>query len=403
MKFISRNILFKLVILIILIFPLVPASFTPYLGFVAGAYYVLYLIMDKEAFHRFKRARRHFKFAFSLLSFLFVILALFSILYSKDKALSFRGFLVYLSAFILFLIIKYEINRPNHITPLLRAYFVSSLFVALYHVWQILYTEVILGVPFDTLTQVSVMNNGPILAYFLLIPLFPALALYIYNENIRTTRFYLVVLTASLISIFMSDSRIAVIGVFLGLFLLSLLYSFKFLIALIPTGLFLALIPIFSKRHSTFFVLSQELGRFRLWQEVVMQDKSFLFLGRGFNTFEGTFQGIMQGKVELRNLNLINHPYNAPLQLMMELGLLGLILGLLIAFNMLKAIVAYTRSAKASAFFKVAYVGVLVSMVVLIVLNLIDSYIMDPKIMYSIAILMGIMHGEAKFKGIRLT
>jgi len=42
----------------------------------------------------------------------------------------------------------------------------------------------------------------------------------------------------------------------------------------------------------------------------------------------------------------------------------------------------------------------MVSMIVLIFIGLMDSYMMDPKIVYSVSIVMGIMHGDANWKGI---
>lgn len=403
MEFISRNILFRITMLVIIIFPLVPEAITPYLGLFAGAYFVLYLIKDKEAFMRFKRSLRNFKHAFSTYTYVFILIAFISLFYSIDIGLSAKGVLIYFSAFVFFILIKYEINRTIYILPLLRAYFLSNILVALYHIGQILYSEIVKGVPFDSLTQVSVMSNAPTLAYFLLIPLFPALALYILKENARDSRFYMVVVTTALISIFMTGSRIGIIGVFLGLALLSLLYSFKFLIALVPTGLFLILIPIFSRRHSAYFILNKEFGRMTFWKDILLDNQKYIFFGRGINTFSESFHAYMEGKMPLLNLELVNHPYNAPLEILMELGILGLIVAVILSINMIRAIASYTRSIKATSFFRVAYVGVMVSMIVFLILNLMDAYIMDPKIVYSIAILLGIMNGDAKFKGINLS
>ncbi len=403
MELVSRNILFRITMLVIIIFPLVPAATTPYLGLFAGAYFLVYLLKDKEALKRFRRSLRNFRHAFSTSTYVFILVAFISLFYSMNKAMSAEGVLIYFSAFVFFMLIKYEINRTIYILPLLRAYFLSNILVALYHIGQILYAEVVQGVPFDSLTHVSVMSNAPSLAYFLLIPLFPALTLYILKENARDSRFYMVVVTTALISIFMTGSRIAIIGVFVGLALLSLLYSFKFLIALIPTGLFLILIPIFTRRHSAYFILNREFGRLTFWKEILLDNQKYILFGRGINTFSETFHTYMEGKMPLLNLELVNHPYNAPLEILMEMGIIGLAVAIILSINMIRAIAAYTRSKKATSFFRVAYVGVMVSMIVFLLLNLVDSYIMNPKIVYSVAILMAIMNGDAKFKGISLT
>lgn len=82
------------------------------------------------------------------------------------------------------------------------------------------------------------------------------------------------------------------------------------------------------------------------------------------------------------------------------MGLIGLILGALILFFKIRGIATYNRSMKIQPVMKVMYVGFFVSMIVLIFIGLMDSYMMDPKIVYSVSIVMGIMHGDANWKGI---
>lgn len=400
MELFGRNQLFKLMLISIVLFPLIPGKYTPWVGIFMGLYFAVYLYRDKDAFQKIRRGRRHNRLAYGLVSLLFILLTVISVFYSINPAESLKGVLIYVSAFLMFLILKYELNRPNHIVPLVRAYFVSTLLVGLYHVGQVVYDEVVRGIPFDPMINVSFMENAPTLAYFMLIPLFPALGLYIYKDKNHESRFYLVVLSVALISVFMTSSRIAVVAVFLGLGMLSLLYSLKFLIALIPTGMFLTLIPIFSKRHGQYFALSSEMSRFRFYDQVVRGNLRFVFAGRGFNTFDETFGRFMVGRPELLNLNLVNKPYNGVLQVAMELGILGLILGGLILIFKMRAIIYYTKSVKVLPNLKVMYVGILVSMTVLIFIGIMDSYLLDPKIIFSIAIVMGIMHGDAKWKGI---
>ncbi len=127
---------------------------------------------------------------------------------------------------------------------------------------------------------------------------------------------------------------------------------------------------------------------------------STIFIGKGFNTFDETFGRFMIGRPELLNLELVNKPYNAVIQVVMEMGIIGLILGALIIFFKMRGIIQYTKSVKVQPVQKVMYVGVMVSMTVLILVGVMDSYLLDPKIVYSITILMGILHGDAKWKGI---
>lgn len=400
MELFNRNHLFKLTMVSIFFFPIVSENAVPFIGASMGLYFIGYLSMQKDALNRLQRARKQGKLAYSMSFFLFILIALITVIYSQNRTQTLWGVFVYLSAFALFIILKYEVNRPNHMVPLLRAYFISTFVVGFYHFGQIVYDEIVRNIPFDPVTNFSFMENAPSLAYFMLIPLFPALVLYIYKDKKNESRFYLLTVTVALITIFMSGSRIAVVGVFIGLVLLSLLYSVKFLIALIPAGIFAVLIPIFTQRHDQYFLLSVERGRFGIYLDLLRENAGSLFFGKGFFTFDQTFNQFMEGKSSLLNLDLVNRPYDMPIQIILEIGFLGLLAGAVMIFFKMRALRVYTKSTKGRENLKVMYVGVTISMIVLLFVGAMDSYLMDPKIIYSIAILMGIMHGDGKYNGI---
>lgn len=400
MEVFGRNQLFKMMLLALVIYPMVPAAYTPWIGFSLGLFFLLYLMMHPDAYEKIRRGRRHNKLAYGLSSALFILWSLVSFAYSVDRMKTLEGILMYSSAFVLFFILKYELHRPNQVLPLVRAYFLGTFMVGLYHGGQVLYEEIVQGISFDPLAHTSFFDHGPVLAYFMLLPLFPALALYIFKEKTKESRFYFLVASVSVISIFMTGSRIAIIGIFIGLALLSLLYSLKFLLALLPAGIFMVLIPIFSHRHRSFFAISEGMGRISFYLEIIKAHWSSIFFGRGFFTMDGTMTKFLVDRPELLNLGQVNRPYNTGLQVLLELGLVGLFIGGLILFFKMKGILNYTKSYKAQANLKVMYVGVFVSMAVLLYVGAMDSYMMDPKLLYAIAALMGILHGDAKWKGI---
>lgn len=400
MELFNRNNLFKLTMVAVFFFPIVSEDAVPFIGAFMGIYFIGYLSLQKDAYNRLQRARKQGKLAYSMSFFSFILVAFLTVIYSQNRSQTLWGVFIYLSAFALFIILKYEVNRPNHMVPLLRAYFISTFVVGFYHFGQIVYDEIVRNIPFDPVTNYSFMENAPSLAYFMLIPLFPALVLYIYKDKKNESRFYIVMVIVALISIFMSGSRIAVVAVFIGLVLLSLLYSVKFLIALIPAGIFAVLIPIFTQRHDQYFLLSAERGRFRIYLDLLRENSGSLFFGKGFFTFDETFNQFMIGKTSLLNLDLVNKPYDMPLQIVLEIGFLGLIAGALMIFFKMRALRVYNKSTKGRENLKVMYVGVTISMIVLLFIGAMDSYLMDPKIIYSIAVLMGIMHGDGKYNGI---
>ena len=183
MELFERGQLFKAVLAVIVLYPLIPIEYLPYLGIALGGYFLAYLYKNRDVFDKIRRSRRHTKLAYGLSTFLFLVLQMVSLIYSESPEDTLSGILLYLSAFIVFFVLKYEINRPNHVVPLTRAYFFSAFLVGFYHVGQVVYDEIVRGIPFDPLTNTSFMENGPILAYFMLLSLFPEFTLYILKDK----------------------------------------------------------------------------------------------------------------------------------------------------------------------------------------------------------------------------
>lgn len=401
MEILSRNRLFRLTIASILLFPLVPDRFVPYIGTVLGLYYFAYISADGDAMKRFRRARSHIlALRFVGVALLFAVYVLLGVLYSADREVTLRGAYLLLTGFLLLFILKYELNRPNYTKPLYQAYFAAALVTGVFFIAQILHTEVIRGVPFDPMLKSSFFASSPMLAYFLLIPVFPALALYIYQESTLDARFYLLVGTTSIITVFLSGSRLAAVGLFLGLFLLSLLYSLKFLAALVPTGIFLAVIPFFSARQREFLILSEEFTRLQLFREGLRLFVRNPVFGRGFGTFSAFFEASPLVETPLLNTEFIHVGYNSPLALLMELGVLGFLIASVLALGTLVSMARFIRSKKVQGKIRVLYVGAMVSLITLLFLNLADSYVFEPKILYSLAVLTGLMQGVVQSRSI---
>src|SRR5690554_1880249 len=182
MEIFGRNNLFKVMLLSIALYPVVPEESTPLIGVFMGLFFAMHLYVDKDALKKIRRGRKQNKLAYGLSTLLFLLLQILTLIYSKDPAGTLRGILIYASAFVLFFVLKYALNRPNHIMPLMKTYFLSVLLVGIYHMGQVIMDEIIRGIPFDPTTNYSFMENPATLAYFMLIPLFPAIGLYIYKE-----------------------------------------------------------------------------------------------------------------------------------------------------------------------------------------------------------------------------
>lgn len=401
MEIFNKKYLIKLVSLIVVIFPFIPNSKLYFFGILLIIYYFLYLYFDKDARKKLKRTRAYFSYNFNVIFILFFIYMALTIIYSVNKEESLFGLLTFATGIILFFIIQYEFMKENSINLILKSYFAGTLAVSLYHVVKLLYYEISLGRRFDYLTNISFFNSGSLLAYFLIIPFFPAVVMYIFREESLDTKFYFVVSLLTIITIFTTKSPGAIVGIFIGLTLLSLLYSVKFIFALIPSSIFLFLIPVFTKRQNAYFIISQNFGRRGYMIEFLNLHKKKLFFGTGINTVDSLYFDFLETKNVIYDLSLIRKPFNLPFKILVEGGVVGVIFFLILFLFLIKSLNKYVKSYKVEIKYKAMYVGFFVSVIVITALNLLDNFALEPKIFLSILIFMGIMFASSSSKGIK--
>ncbi|NLC66255.1 MAG: O-antigen ligase family protein [Clostridium sp.] len=397
----NKNYLTKLVLLIVLIFPFVANDKLYLLGIVLIIFYLLYLYVDVDARKKLKRTRAYFNYKLNTITILFFIYMSITFIFSLDRQKSLISILTFTTGIIIFFIVQYEFNKANSINLILKSYFAGALILSLYHVAKLLYIEISLGKKFDYLSNISFLTSGSLLAYFLIVPFFPALVMYIFKEKAFDTKFYLAVSVFSLITIFTTKSPGAIVGIFIGLTILSLLYSVKFIVALIPTSIFLFLIPVFTRRQNTYFMISENFGRRGYMIEFLSLYKKRLFFGTGINTVDSLYFDFLQTKNVTYDLSLINKPFNLPFKILVEGGIFGAVLFIILFVILVKSIIKYTKSYKVEIKYKAMYVGFLISLIVIIALNFLDSFAFEPKLVISFFIVMGIMFASSSSKGIK--
>lgn len=403
MNLLTRNHLFRLVAASIFLIPLVPMYITPALGAVVWIFYSLYIRKNEDAYHRFKRGLVDLRHPGFGLAFMFLVLvSLISILYSRDRLMTLAGTLIYVFAFLLFFVIKYEVNRPFHLTFLMNSYFASVLLVGLYHLGQFLYAEVVLNVPFDRVNTTSFVENANILGCYMLIAIFPALMLSVNKENPKKAKNYVLVAFISVVSMFMTGSRASLIGIFIGLAALALIYSVKFLYAIIPATVLMFMVPYSRTRLFEILSYEQNYSRVKIWLAAIFMARDNPVFGIGLNSFGHEYSRYVAMYPILDNpydKNVVFHGHNALLTIQAELGIFGTVALLAFFFFMFVSIRRYTTSGAKWQTGKQFFSGFMVSMIVFIFLNLIDHFFLTPKIFFTVAVLMAIMHGDARHKG----
>lgn len=405
MGFFNRNHLFRLMLAAIFLVPLVPMYITPALFVPVIIFYLLYTRNNPDAYARMRRSlaeirRSRFSLAFMLLA----VWSLVSVVYSDDKVMSLAGAAIYASAFAAFFILKFELNRPFHTKMVLRTYIASVVVVSLYHVSQLVFFAFFSPKPFVRTEHTSFIEHGNILACYMLIALFPmvVMAVRTRKKNLRLAAWYAFVSCLITGSIFLTGSRAGMLGVFLGILTLAFYSSRKFLVVLIPASFMLMVVPYSRNRILDIFSYEQNYSRLRIWKAALYMAKEHPILGIGLNSFFHEYPGYVARFPELNNPydnNVVYHAHNALFNIQAELGIPGMVLLILMLVAMYRSLVRYLGSDKVWKDYLAFYSGFAVSMIVFVFLNLIDNYSLTPKIICTIAILAGSMHGDARNKG----
>ncbi|WP_300384237.1 O-antigen ligase family protein [Clostridium sp.] len=195
-----------------------------------------------------------------------------------------------------------------------------------------------------------------------------------------------------LFNIISSQSRNALIGLVIGLFLIAILYDKRFIIISIIFPIMLFIIPQSKLRILQIFDLTQNSSRYKIWEATKLMIKDHPILGIGYENFQIQYPIYVNNNIDtllVSDTYLALHPHNLFLKFQSELGLLGtisLILFLVITImTLINSTYKYNNKNESAIL-----IGITSGFITLQFMNLIDNFYSAPKVIISMFIIIAI-------------
>ena len=168
----------------------------------------------------------------SILALMMVV----SVTYAVDKGLALSESFRFISYIILFFMIKYEWNRKELLNGILGSYICTSVIICVYGIYQY-FTGFGLSNEFKNYGYAkfkitATMDNPNNLAAFLILAIFPMVMLAVYEKKKERKLFYFFIAVLMLLNLAFTGSRNAIVGVAVGMVILVIMYSLKFVLPL---------------------------------------------------------------------------------------------------------------------------------------------------------------------------
>lgn len=389
-----RKISFLLICAYIMLLPLIPqevvfkgVAVTDFILALIVFLYVINLLVSKSSRGNFKDGIIDF-FTDKLSIFITLLLGimLLSTIYAKNKGLALSESARFITYVFLYFVIKYEFNGKKEIKTLLKCYISVSFILCCIGILQY-FTGFALNATFrraytsGVITRItSTFANPNAFGAYLILIIFPVIMLSIYEKNKTKKIMYILLSMLVIINMVMTFSRNAILGLGIGLLVLTLIYSIKWIFALGGIAILLSFIPSVSQRILGTFDLHQNELRIKLWKTALYMIKDHPILGVGNGNFVTRYNEYITKYSELKYYGYRNYPnHNSYLKLESELGILGIASFIGIIITVLFRIKKLYSTTK-DKFYIPFYTGIMASMIVFLFMNLSDNLLFLPKV-----------------------
>lgn len=345
--------------------------------------YLFGLLFFKEMRKRFTKSISEFFSDYLSLSITaLVVVMIISCIYADDRISAIRKTMRYASYIILYFIIFSQRFKKSFLKQTLGCYIIVSVIVGIIGIWDYISGIGIIqtGEFINRLRISSTLENSNNLGIYFILIIFPVIMLAIKEENKKKKMCYILSVCIFLLNIIFSFSRNAWIGFAIGCVIFALMYSLKFLFALVPLGLVSFFIPQISDRLKEITDISQNLSRIKIWDIAIMIIKDHPIIGVGNGNFEEACKRYMRQKPGLKTSNFSpEHPHNIFLEMQSEMGILGTTVFISVIISIIIRLIYFIKKVK-DKFYLAFYKGFFVSFIVFLCMNLIDNFFLAPKV-----------------------
>lgn len=257
-----------------------------------------------------------------------IIVMLISTLYASHKVISVKEAFRYFTYVIIYLAIKYEFNLKYNFKKFKLLIISQSTIVFILGLVQF-FTG--FGVDEPVYTEGFARMEGTLghpnsLAAYSILVLFPIMLFIINDKNIKNRILYSIIFVLGIVNIVLSWSRNAWLAFALGLLVLSVIYSIKFLFAIMGAGVVGVIVPFIRERLMQLTSSTINGGRIKLWKAALKMIKDHPIRGIGNGNFIYMYDEYVKKYPELYEFGHSGFPtHNSYLKIWSELGTVGLI------------------------------------------------------------------------------
>lgn len=391
----NRNsIITYLICIYIIVMPLIPYNSLIVKGIhisgdlILGAIIVIYLL--SIMFSRYSRRRfllgigNFFSDYLSLSLFFMAIIMIISITYAFDKKIAISESVRFITYLILFFIIKYESNDDKSINMFTISYFIVCAAVCIFGIIQYFtglgLNNVFKNYAYTSAKIASTLDNPNNLAAFAVLAIFPLIMITIYEKSRKKKIIYAALLALVFVNMILTFSRNIIVGFGVGLCVLILIYSWRFIIAVFALGGLSMFIPEVRSRVMAISDPVQNQSRIYLWKIAGKMIKDHPIRGVGNGNYVSLYpQYIKRYPQYAFYMYTKSEPcHSSYIKVQTELGIFGSAAFAAILISSILKVKKFTNLTK-EGFYKFFYVGFFASMIAFFVMNLVDNLFFVPK------------------------
>lgn len=322
-----------------------------------------------------------------------------SAIFAIDKVGTIKNSIRFSMYIFMFYMVSYKIGNKYKTTLILDSFILSAIitgFCTLYQIYQV----TSLGYSIDsTVRMTSFLENSNNLGVYSILAFFLSLMLCINTKEKWKKGLYGVTTILLIVNIIFSQSRNALLGLILGVFILAILYDKRILLASIILPVVLLIIPESRMRIIQIFDMNQNSSRLNIWSIAGKIIKENPVVGIGYENFQYAYPQYIerypQFKIEEGYVAL--HPHNIFLKFQSELGIIGLAVFCIFIFFTCKKLFCFINKTK-DKMMKGIGTAVFVAFITFMAMNLIDCYFGAPKVIISMLLLIAVVNHYDKLE-----
>lgn len=319
------------------------------------------------------------------------IILYISTIVAYDKRLSIAHSIRFSLYIFIFYTISYICISKYNIRLFINSFLITNLIITYYSIIEIkeLYST---GLIISRSNRVaSLLENSNNLGIFSLMCLFISLMLLIDTKNVVLKIFYGIIFAFCSFNIIVCQSRNAILGIIIGVVIITLFYNKKLLYLYVLSPLLL-LIPQIRILALNLLSLTPDSSRYKIWKTTILMIKDHPFFGIGYENYSSLYiDYVNKSKETLTTIEgygwIAQHPHNMFLKFQVEAGILGSVS--LVVFLIITSIILFKHIRNRNIKINKLILSIFIVFVTFNLLNVFDCYYSTQKLSTAIFIILG--------------